>query len=364
MLNCLYIPFDTMEFQYESYFVRLVLNPTDIILRLEHKQTARIYEQTFFDRDFQEFQILGGLDFVGKAVASAFGGTKPAIPGLGIQKFQDSPAKVVLEIRYTCPLFPTPLTLIFSVPALRKQTGATDTERKLKDLSDAFEAKLMPLVAKVAELEERTAGCIVLPGCDYAIPTNLTCLTLCRNNTALPSGQYVSSLYPQMVCCSQSGNGPMVFNKNMPFGNPQNGWTNTWTDAPGTFAHSGLTNLKNLKYLRACSQLTLSGTLNLTDYSILGEMPWLTHLTIVSSRKLEESTKPVSYPTAGNNPPLTDLKWITALKNLHSLTLLGCNSLVDITPLKELPSLRILDIRETAVRNTDFLVNPHLTITK
>lgn len=359
-----------MEFQYESYFVRLVLNPTDIILRLEHNQSARIYEQTFFDRDFQEFQILGGLDFVGKVVASTFGGTKPPIPGLSIQKFQDSPSKILMEIRYTCLLFPHPLTLTFSVPALRKQTGSTDTDqvqRKLKELSEAFEAKLMPLVAKVAELEERSAGCIVLPGCDYAIPTNLQTLTLCRNNTALPSGQWVSSVYPQMVCnVKDTSNRLSIFQQDYPFANNQVGNANTWTIALGTFSHNGITSIKCLKYIRSCTQLILSGTSNLTDYSVLGEMPWLTHLTIVSSRSIQNqgNTNVALACNAGNNPPLTNIKWIVSLKNLHSLTLLGCSSLADITPLKELPSLRVLDIRETAVRNTDFLVNPHLTITK
>ena len=44
-----------MEFKTGSYNTRLILNPTDIILRFEHSETHRVYERTFFERDFFPF---------------------------------------------------------------------------------------------------------------------------------------------------------------------------------------------------------------------------------------------------------------------------------------------------------------------
>jgi hypothetical protein len=56
-----------MEFTAGEFNVRLILNPTDFILRFEHSDTHRVYERTFFERDFIDYNVLGGLEFVGKA---------------------------------------------------------------------------------------------------------------------------------------------------------------------------------------------------------------------------------------------------------------------------------------------------------
>ena len=72
-----------MEFVFSDYSGRLVLNATDIILHLEDSKTARLYEQTFFDRDFPEVTQLGGLEFVSKLLQSVFQKER-AQPGLSV----------------------------------------------------------------------------------------------------------------------------------------------------------------------------------------------------------------------------------------------------------------------------------------
>ena len=62
----------TMEFNYSDYLVRLTFNPTDIIIRFEHNKTFRSYEQTFFERDYPETMLMGGLEFLGKLLRAAF----------------------------------------------------------------------------------------------------------------------------------------------------------------------------------------------------------------------------------------------------------------------------------------------------
>jgi hypothetical protein len=370
-----------MEFQYSEYIVRITLNPVDIIVRFEHTTNFRAYEQTFFERDFPEAALLGGLEFLGKALISAFQQEK-AGGEVTIEDFKKSNTTVSFNLTINNPLFVSAIMFPIELHALRKESGNVDVSvlnRKVKEMSDGFEPRLLKLqqaletrlatldtlTSKLKEMEERCGDVITLPGCEYAIPTTLNTLTLVRNNTGLPNGEYVSGLMPQMKCNPKNtSNQSVSFNQDYPFQNHQHGYANTWAPAVGYYPHNGIHNLKNLKYMRSCTQLVVSGTSELRDYSPIGEMPHLTHLTIVSSRSINPHSNPIQYPNQGNNPILTDIKWVKNLKNLQSLTLLGCSSLSDITPLKDLPNLRELDIRETAVRNTDFLINPNLKITK
>jgi Leucine-rich repeat (LRR) protein len=108
-----------------------------------------------------------------------------------------------------------------------------------------------------------------------------------------------------------------------------------------------------------------------TDCSVFQFLPNLTGLTIIGSRKLT-AIHPANPNTPTNventeipgTPTITHLNWITGLKNLQTLVLVGCKNLSDISALKDLPNLKELDIRETAVKNTDFLTNSNLKIIK
>lgn len=361
-----------MEFQYTDYLVRITLNPVDVIVRFEHNTNFRAYEQTFFERDFPEAGLLGGLEFLGKALTSAFKQQKPG--ELTIEEFKASNSSISFDLTINNPLFVNAISFPIELQALRKESGNVDMNvlnRKVKEMNDSLEPRLAKLQAaletrlaivdsltvRLKEMEDRCGNHIVLPGCDYAISATLTSLSLIRNNTFLPSGSCFSSICPGMAVNTSNTN----FDPCQPFRNDQAGINHhmrLWAPNPGSYVHTGLSSLDNLKYMKNCQVLVLSGTSEVRDYSPIGQMVSLTNLTIVSSRG------PNGTSNSGNNPVLTDIKWIKNLKHLQSLTLLGCSSLSDITPLKDLPNLRELDIRETAVRNTDFLINPNLKITK
>lgn len=367
-----------MELHYLDYLIRLTFNPTDIIVRFEHDKTYRSYEQTFFERDFPQSSMMGGLDFIGKILTTLF--TREKAGELYVDEFHDSPSSLEFTAILNNPLFLKPISFTFQLPAIRKESGNLDLnilnrkvkemneslEPRLKQLQDALESRLAivdTLTTKMKEMEERAGNSITLPGCIFAIPINTPTLILIRNQTSLPDGRAFSSMMPGHHTTGQFNNSPLNWNQ-MLMGHQHLGYTVTWSPATDSFVFDKLTSISNLKYMKHVKQLTLSGCTELTDYSTLGEMPWLTHITIVSSRQWTHSAGAWGWHNAGNNPTLTDIKWIKNLKNLQSLTLLGCASLSDITPLKELPNLRELDIRETAVRNTDFLINPNLKITK
>ena len=59
-----------MDFTLSSYTGRLVLNPSDIILQLEHTKTSRNYQQTFYD--FHEFAQMGGIEFISRLLSVVF----------------------------------------------------------------------------------------------------------------------------------------------------------------------------------------------------------------------------------------------------------------------------------------------------
>jgi hypothetical protein len=200
----------------------------------------------------------------------------------------------------------------------------------------------------------------------FAIPITSTTLTLVRDRSSLPTGETFSIMNPGMKTTGHmTSHNNCAVNWQQPFGNPQAGYMQNWDPYPNTYVVlQGINSLSNLKYLKQCRQLTLSGMNEVRDYSSIGEMTQLTHLTIISSRQFQWVNNTATYINQGNNPILLDISWIKNLKSLQSLVLLGCSSLSDITPLKDLPSLRELDIRETGVRNTDFLINPNLKITK
>jgi hypothetical protein len=362
-----------MDFQYSPFFVRVVLNPQDIILRFEHKSTARIYEQTFFDRDFVQFATLGGLEFVGKILSIAFGKEKPA--SISIQRFQDVPSKVSFEIQYSSEVLISPLTLSFTVPAIKKQTGASDTDmiqRKfeaeltsMRAVIDRLGAVITPLHEKVKELEERCGDCIMLPGCMFGIPMNIEKLLLVKHRTQLPDTRAFSYHIPKISLFHQSINWNSLFPSFHAYG-PQ--------ECPESYVFDSITSLKPLRNLKKCTDLTLSGVSDITDFSCVSEMTQLKSLTIIPSfgyngqkgvfAPLYTYTTPTVSDPSIYKMKLTSIEWIRNLKNLEILSFHGCDSLVNITPLKDLPKLRELDIRETGVRNTDFLTNPNLKITK
>jgi hypothetical protein len=368
------LPLTQMDFKYGEFAGRLVLNPQDFILRFEHLQNGRLFEQTFFDRDFVGYTALGGLEFAEKLLESGFcrkdlspcGGEQ-----VSVTQFVPTPTKISFNLVATSRFLAAPLTLSFSVPAVKKSSGGADTEtlaRRLKELSEAFEKTLEERLAaveslkeKVAMLEERCGGCVLLPGCLNPIPVTSTEVLLIKGNSHLPSGAAFSSFFPK----TQFNYG----NQTAPFTTPYSLLQSCGpTVNQNAYIFESLPSINSLRELKNLRTLTLSGASEITDYSSLGSLTSLTSLTIVSSRYWNGSSWAEAPPPPGIRerpiPKLSNISWIRELKKLTHLSFLGCANLVDISPLKDLPNLVELDIRETGVRNTECLTNPKIKITK
>lgn len=373
-----------MEFTYKDYSITLVLNPTDFILKFENNTNHRIYERVFFDRDFGEWIVLGGIEFIEKMLEGCF---KQTSSDICISSFTASQAEVSFKVTYKSPILPRTLELSFTIPASRISSTTPDSEaisKKLKESMLEMEKKFNSILERVKELEERCGDTITLPGCDYAIPTNITSLTLVRNGSEIEinstTSQFISSFYPGFALKRDISASYINPTKELPNGTYS--CTGSiiqfppWEQIPNCYVFNTLTDIKNLKYLKNCSSLTIIGAKELqnivhakldiwkkNDYQVIGEMKQLNYLRILPASKINWTTNGHQIVRDGS-VSLSDISWIRNLTNLKTVSFLGCTHLVDVTPLRDLPYLTSLDIRETGVKNTDFLMNSKLTITK
>jgi len=343
-----------MEFKVGEYNVRLILNPTDFILRFEHSETRRVYERTFFERDFVDYIILGGIEFVGKVLRVGLI-DKPIL----VEKTNE----LNLTVQFTHEFLPKPVNLQFNIPSIRREKGGADIEdmsTRLKKMEETI-SLCKSLSARIEELETRCGDTITLPGCDYAIPVNITHLILVKNNCMLPDGRRFSSWYPGMY--HQHNQGWGEYNLLRPCIHPNEGNNPGWTALPQNekaYTFNTHLSLKNLKYLKNLIHLTICGSSESTSYESIGEIVSLEYLKIVAN--MQSINNNSIYIVKDSHPNLQDISWISNLKNLITLSFQGCESLSDISPIKNLSNLTELNIKNTQVKNTAFLANPKLTI--
>jgi hypothetical protein len=301
-----------MDLSYKDYSVRIVYNPNDTILRFVDTKTMRIWEATLTERNFIEYQILGGVDFVVSVLKDAL--TTEVYP---IIDFKATPKNLSFTIEYIpdehCKMLP--ISLAFT--AVKRESANLDLEtlttqmnemkqvfQKMHDTSlNKLSSKIELLEKELALEKEKTQGFIILPGCTQAIDQTLTSLNIGQRGAA----------------------------------NPINGTAYT-TIGNGLYIHDNLKSIKNLTYLNKCTTLSLFNTMTLVDYSPIGEMTQLKNLSIVYNNN--------------NTATVNTLEWATKLVNLETVCLYGCLGLTDIGPLAKLPKLKSLDIRTTGVKNT------------
>ena len=208
----------TMEFNYSDYLVRITFNPTDIIVRFEHNKTLRCYEQTFFERDFPQTSMMGGMKFLEKVLSAVF--AAPKFDEIYIDKFTATTNAIQFQVILNIPLFANPIVLPFELAAQRKSTGnieLSELNRKMKEMNDkmtkVLDEKLSAmdsLAERINELEGRCGDVITLPGCIFAIPTNLTSLILVRDRTCLPDGRSFSMMVPGQCTAGNWSNNSAV----------------------------------------------------------------------------------------------------------------------------------------------------------
>ena len=364
-----------MELVCGNYDVKLIPNPTDFILRLENRENARLFERTFFERDFAEYIVLGGLEFVINLLKDVM----PKQAGI-----KESPTQATFTVSWT-PQFTRRIEFNFVIPAIKRDKASGDMEEvtaRMKKMEKATAEQMAALDrimvlyntlnSHVSELEARCGDTITLPGCDYAIPTDVQNLILIQDGGMLPDGKVFSSLYQgHFGVFNHAWNhqyGIPNFKQNEPFfrGDSQPtrlNWECYNDKLSKSFVFYALRSIKNLKYCKNLRQLTICGSSHLTNYN-LSENINLTHLTIVANfQNQDRGNNQNEVRLKDSHPPLTDISWISNLKNLQNVSFRGGNQLVNVGPIKDLPNLKELDLRDTGVKNTGFLASSTLKIT-
>jgi chaperonin cofactor prefoldin len=331
-----------MEFKHSVYDVRIVQNAADAIIRFETRDTRKLYEATFFDRDFPEYTSLGGLEFATKMLTNALQGFANVAIRCSVFK-----GDLNVAVEYTTPLFPKPVLLTFVLNSVRRASATENVEtlgRRIKELESqltgmvALQKRLTQaetqlgtmdaLQKRIAEMEDASNECVLMPGMT-PIPKTVSSFIIIPES-AVPSSLWISGThFPQ-------GHSYANF--------PQFKISNA-TQVNSVVSPSSI---KNIKRLKSCQSIVIcnASAAPLADIESIGSLTNLCWLNLVNI----------------NN--LTNISWITNCPNLTHLVLFGCSGLADISPVRDLKNLTVLDIRGTGVKNTDFLTNSRLTITK
>jgi len=131
-----------MEFSYDSYYVRYILNPTDFILRFEDKKTGKLYEETYFERDFLTYSSIGGIEFVARLLVEAL---EQKNDDVTIASCVVDDGKVHLCFRYVSPLSPKPIEIPLVLKQRRRDSASEDMldlGRKLRMMEEKYQALL------------------------------------------------------------------------------------------------------------------------------------------------------------------------------------------------------------------------------
>jgi hypothetical protein len=351
-----------MELVCGNYDLKLIPNPTDFILRLENRENARLFERTFFERDFAEYNVLGGLEFVVNLL-------KDVMPKQAMIK--ESPTQATFTVSWKAE-FIRRVDFNFVIPAIKRDKASGDLEevtarmKKMEKAAAEQKAALDQMLvlytkisANVTELEARCGDTITLPGCDYAISTDVTNLILIKNWGMLSDGRQFSTFYQDFYF--QSHPSWNEYNPNNPFNHAQHGQNPPWSivkNGEKVIIFNNLKSIKNLKYCKNLTSLTICGAHELRDYT-LSDLKNLTTLNIIANFGLQNP----NFKVKDFHPSLTDISWISSMKNLQNVSFRGCIQLVNIGPIKDLPNLKELDLQDTGVKNTGFLASSTLKIT-
>ena len=351
-----------MELVCGNYDLKLIPNPTDFILRLENRENARLFERTFFERDFAEYIVLGGLEFVINLLKDVM----PKQAGI-----KESPTQATFTVSWKAE-FIRRVDFNFVIPAIKRDKASGDMEEvtaRMKKMEKATTEQMAALDrimvlyntlnAHVSELEARCGDTITLPGCDYAIPTDVENLILVKNWGMLSDGRQFSTFYQDFYF--QSHPSWSEYNPNTPFNHAQHGQNPPWSivkNGEKAIIFNNLKSIKNLKYCKNLKSLTICGAQELTDYN-LSDLKNLYTLNIIANFGHQNP----NFKVKDSNPLLTDISWISNLKNLQNVSFRGCTNLVNVGPIKDLPNLKELDLRDTGVKNTGFLASSTLKIT-
>ena len=314
-----------MEIEYKNYSVRIVHNPSDVILRFTDVNTMRLWQTTLTEREFVEYQILGGLEFAISLLKAALKSE--------LSDFKATPKQLSFTVIYAPDHHCKKMNIEFILQAIKKETANADMEmisKKIalleKGLTDILQKELAEQKEQVAILKqdldcqkERSAGYIILPGCPFSIREDTLSVSFGSMGSTDPTNSQTYNVHSYI--------GQII--------------------SENRYHFDSLTTLRPLKYLKKCETLRIVNA-NIEDFSPIGEMSSLKTLYIIFNQS--------SYL-------LTGLEWIKKLTNLESLTLYHCRGVTDISYVSTLKKLKILDIRGSGVANTNML-GSHISITR
>jgi hypothetical protein len=356
-----------MELTYSNHTVRIVQNPSDIIVRFTEPTTNRNYETTFTERSFIEYQVFGGLEFVSSLLQRAL--QDHSIKSPSITQFKATPKEIRFSLTYSPDSHCKMTALEFVIPAIKKDSANADVEAltrqvqalvkltdtlkssleesktgfaraveenraafnkaledKTSQLQRAVDQKTTQLAAELEQQKAKVAGFIVIPGIRFVIDENTPELNLsAADYSGNPGG---------VVAYSLNAECQFTFKAHVQVHGMWQG------------------DITNLKYLKKCKRLTIASGWDIKNFSPISQMLELEHLNIVIEPSYAQNQ---SYTSSFQGDKTLDISFVKTLKKLTHVSFYGYKSLKDISPLASCPALKSLDIRQTDVGNTNCL---------
>jgi hypothetical protein len=190
----------------------------------------------------------------------------------------------------------------------------TAVQASLVERLERMERSVIALTSRVTALESIDNGVVTIAGLPYSVPIKVLSINV------IPEGQY-----PRGSFCDGTYHADC----------------NPWS-------------LEGFQRFKKCKTLHLTGCDIITDFTPLGGMTALEHLTISGV------CQSGGYWT--KKPKVSDIRWISSLVNLRQVSFIACNLLTDITPLATLRNLQEVTLRETGVHSTECIARLKVNI--
>ncbi len=291
-----------MNYTYDEFNIKLTLNPSDLIIRIEHRTTKCLYESTFTEDNFEGSKSIGGLKAIIKLIEKGLTKTYDddetndvtirIVEGYGEGNqglLMTIQYNNIIELRYTITIEPKRREINEAEIAL--ETFREEIEIVKEEIAASMKHELKSIYSTVERLRRLIEPVILIPGYPVVVG-DLKTLTLV---SAVPEEPKENTF------CVKSPTDVL----------------SQYNDKPQAAKHI------NMLHINHTTQI---------QFPLIVCFRNLIHLKIC-------------------HPFITDISWIDKLQELLEVDFEGCTGLFNIKPLSKLTRLYLINIKDTAVKD-------------
>ncbi len=301
-----------MNYTFDEFNIKLTLNPSDLIIRIEHRSTKCLYESTFTESDFPGSETIGGLKAISRLIEKGLTVSEYETNDVTIRIYDIGSRsqglqmnivyKNIVEINYVIVIEPKRRETNEIEIALETFREHIDGEIEVckDELRREFNRDVSKLMANVWKMSKVFESVILIPGYPV-IAGDLKTLALVNEPHDDENTFCVKS--PTQVLLQYD----------------------LKTEAA-----------KHINVLKIIHNSSI-------EFKLISCFTNLIHLKI-------------------KHPFITDISWIISLEELLEVDFEGCTGLHNINPLNKLSRLYSINIKDTAVKDISIFSGKQLVI--